>query len=322
AGRTAAADWQSSPSLVPEQVAANELVEREMANRKNLVIVRAGDASLHEEWLSGPDERNWDLIVNYFGDDPQRYRRDDVRRVDSKGPKWPALHDLVQKFTGDIFGYERVWLPDDDLRATKVGINSLFDIFEKHTLALAQPALTRDSHLGHLITLRNRSFQLRFTNFVEIMAPCFSRDFLKQMLPSFNANLTGWGLDFVWPTKVPDWTRIAIIDGFTVCHTRPVGGPNYQHLAADGKTPHQELREVLAKYGLTAVDPPYVRGGIDKSDRRLSIYDNTARELIDNIVIGYLPELGDYPQALMTLLRPNLNALCIGSIAPAVLKAS
>ena len=52
-----------------------------MAKRQNLVIVRAGNSSLHEEWLTGAEERNWDLIVNYFGDDPQRYRRDDVRVV-------------------------------------------------------------------------------------------------------------------------------------------------------------------------------------------------------------------------------------------------
>jgi hypothetical protein len=80
------------------------VAERQMARRKNLVIVRAGDSSLHEEWLQGEGERNWDLIVNYFGDDPQRYRKDDVQRIDSKGPKWPALHDLVQKLGEDAFG--------------------------------------------------------------------------------------------------------------------------------------------------------------------------------------------------------------------------
>ena len=202
-----------------------------MMGRRNLVILRAGDTSLHEQWLEGGTERNWDLIVNYFGDNAQRYRQDDARRIDSKGPKWPALHDLIRQLGDEVFRYERVWLPDDDLRASKDGINALFDIFEKHRLALAQPALTPDSHLGHLITLRNRSFRLRFTNFVEIMAPCFSRDFLKEMLPTFNENLSGWGLDFLWPSRIADWTRIAIIDAVSVCHTRQVGGPNYQHLA-------------------------------------------------------------------------------------------
>ena len=218
-----------------------------MTDRRNLVILRAGDTSLHEQWLTGAGERNWDLIVNYFGDDAQRYRQDDVRRIDSKGPKWPALHDLIADLGADVLRYEQVWLPDDDLRATKDGINTLFDIFEKHHLALAQPALTPDSHLGHLITLRNRSFILRFTNFVEIMAPCFSRDFLKEMLPTFNENLSGWGLDFLWPSRIADWTRIAIIDAVAVCHTRPVGGPNYQHLRSGGKDPRLEMRRIAGQ---------------------------------------------------------------------------
>jgi hypothetical protein len=296
-----------------------------MARRKNLVIVRAGDSSLHEEWLQGEGERNWDLIVNYFGDDPQRYRKDDVRRIDSKGPKWPALHDLVQKLGEDAFGYDYVWLPDDDLRTTKDGINSLFDIAAKHGLTLSQPALTRDSHLGHLITLRNRSFHLRFTNFVEIMAPCFSRDFLKQALPSFNENLSGWGLDMLWPTKIADWTRIAIVDAVTVCHTRPLGGPNYRHLAETGKTSEQEAQELVNKYRLSA-ERPYIRGGIDTAGRRLSIYDSTARDLFDSIIMGYLPEVGQHPHLLLQLVRPNVNHLCIGTLSavpppPAALRA-
>jgi hypothetical protein len=146
------------------------------------------------------------------------------------------------------------------------------------------------------------------------------------MLPSFNANLSGWGLDFIWPTGISDWTRIAIIDAVTICHTRPVGGPNYGHLAASGKSPHEEMREVMAKHGLTAVEQPYMRGGIDKSDRQLSIHDGTARQLIERILVGYLPELGKYPEALMALVRPNLkylgeNAASIVPSAP-VLKAS
>src|SRR2546423_553078 len=46
--------------------------------RRNLVIVRAGDTSLHENWLAGPVDRNWDLIVSYYGDDPERFRAPDV----------------------------------------------------------------------------------------------------------------------------------------------------------------------------------------------------------------------------------------------------
>jgi len=35
--------------------------------RKNLVIVRAGDQSLHPSWLEGPEERNWETILIYSG---------------------------------------------------------------------------------------------------------------------------------------------------------------------------------------------------------------------------------------------------------------
>lgn len=296
-----------------------------MTSRRNLVILRAGDASLHEQWLEGGTERNWDLIVNYFGDDAQRYRRDDVRRIDSKGPKWPALHDLIRQLGDEVFAYERVWLPDDDLRASKDGINALFDIFAKHRLMLAQPALTPDSHLGHLITLRNRAFRLRFTNFVEIMAPCFSRDFLREMLPTFNENLSGWGLDLLWPSRIADGSRIAIIDAVGVCHTRPVGGPNYQHLRNGGKDPRQEMGELLVKYGLTP-QIPFVRGGIDLAERRLCADDATACDLIERIVVGYLPEFSKHPDLLMKLVRPNLERLAQGAAAAApataALKAS
>jgi hypothetical protein len=126
-------------------------------------------------------------------------------------------------------------------------------------------------------------------------------------IASFNANLSGWGLDFVWPTQVADWTRLAIVDAVAVCHTRPIGGPNYRHLAAAGKSPYQEMSELLANYGLTQTERPIVRGGIDKLNRCLSMYDSTARELIDTILIGYLADVGKYPEALTALVRPNID---------------
>jgi hypothetical protein len=280
-------------------------VGRQVSRRRNLVIVRAGDTSLHEQWLAGDGERNWDLIVSYFGDDPDRFRKVDVQRIDSKGQKWPALHNLIQRNGPDVFCYDHVWFPDDDLSATKVGINLLFDIVDKYGLALAQPALTLDSYHTYLITLYNKSFFLHFTNFVEIMAPCFNRDFLKQMFKSFNENQSGWGLDLLWPTRISDWSRIAIIDAVTVCHTRPLfSGPSYHHLAHAGKDPKQEFKELLIKFGITP-HQPFVRGAIDNSGRRLSMYDSTARELIESIVFGYLPRA----QLAMNLVRPNLDQL-------------
>jgi hypothetical protein len=48
--------------------------------KQHLVVVRAGDNSLHPHWLAGDGDRTWDLVVSYFGDDPDIFKVDDVVR--------------------------------------------------------------------------------------------------------------------------------------------------------------------------------------------------------------------------------------------------
>ncbi|KQD91136.1 hypothetical protein APD30_09305 [Acinetobacter baumannii] len=36
---------------------------------KNLIVVRCGDKSLHEKWVS--TEANYDIALSYFGDNPK-----------------------------------------------------------------------------------------------------------------------------------------------------------------------------------------------------------------------------------------------------------
>ena len=43
-----------------------------MSDRRFLTIVRAGNGSLHPAWLAGVGSRSCDIIVRYFGDDPDR----------------------------------------------------------------------------------------------------------------------------------------------------------------------------------------------------------------------------------------------------------
>lgn len=220
--------------------------------RKNLVIVRAGDASLHEGWLPPPDApRSFDLAVSYFGRNPDAYRRDDVPRLDGVGPKWRGLYELLASGVINWWDFDYICLPDDDLAASPEVFETLFAQMRAHDLALAQPALTPDSHISHAITLHNPRFQLRRTNFVEAMAPVFSCELLARVLPTFVANDSGWGIDWLWQQYLDRPQRdSAIIDAAQVCHTRPVGGPNYERLVAEGRSPHDEMRALLARYGL------------------------------------------------------------------------
>jgi Protein of unknown function (DUF707) len=257
--------------------------------RQNLVIVRAGNNSLHPEWMKAAGARNWDIVVNYFGDDPNLYREADVTRIDGKGPKWPALHQLIQANPGFALDYEYIWLPDDDLSTTKADINSLFDLMRLYKLEVAQPALTWDSYFSHIITLRNKMTKIRFTNYVEVMAPCLNAAMLRKAAPLFGSNLSGWGLDFLWAKLAEDpENRIAIIDDVAVRHTRPVGGPNYNVLREKGISPWDELRALCTAHGLDEQPILLTYKAIRRNNVVITAENNRYR-FISDFVLGYLP---------------------------------
>jgi hypothetical protein len=241
--------------------------------------------------LKGADARNWDIVVNYFGDDPDKYKQPDVVRIDSKGPKWPALQELIQSHPEFISDYEYIWLPDDDLLATKTDVNRLFDLVKSYKLEVAQPALTWDSYYSHITTLRNSMTKIRFTNYVEVMAPCLCSAMLRKALPLFNSNLSGWGLDYLWSALVEDpLNDIAIIDEVTVRHTRPVGGPNYKLLRETGVSPWDELRILCKAHGL-GEEPVLVTHKAIRHDNTVITAEKNRYRFTSDFVLGYLPAL-------------------------------
>jgi len=218
---------------------------------KNLVIVCAGEESLHENWTAGPDESLFDLAVIYYGERENRYRERADFYLMQKGLKWRLLHSFLGTMAGEMDSYDYVWFPDDDLMADTSSINRLFEIMAEYELDLAQPSLAPESYINHRITRRRSSF-LRYTNFVEVMAPAFSLPALKKCSPMFAEAVTGWGMDVIWPHKVnPTFEKdnVAIIDAVSVTHTRPLNlsGGFYGSL---GKSPHEEMNALLKRYGL------------------------------------------------------------------------
>lgn len=234
--------------------------------------MRAGDQSLHETWLREDPGRTWDLIVSYYGDDPARFLADDVVRTASKGPKMPSLGDLLRTRVPELSAYDYVFLPDDDLLFPEGGISRLFRICRAHDLILCQPALSHDSFVGHAITLHRPAFRVRWTDWVEIMAPCFQRAALDACLPTFDENISGWGIDSLWPRILRHHPgRIGIVDAVQMTHTRPFGGPNYRHLREKRLDPVDELAALLDRHGLRASHA--VCGGIGLDGRELPADD-------------------------------------------------
>jgi hypothetical protein len=214
----------------------------------NLVVVRCGDHSLHDEWLGA--SRNWDLAVSYFGaDESKRFASADyVHRF--KGGKWDGLFAFFSEHPECLEKYDYVWLPDDDIKTTCADISTMFACMTENKFELAQPSLSGESFLSHLISLRNPIFEYRNVNLVEIMVPILDRRLMKQVLPLFKSTKSGFGFDFVWNRFTNDpLRRVAIIDKVQVTHTRPVGGPLHQLIAAGKETREQEQERFLAGYG-------------------------------------------------------------------------
>ncbi|RZI81965.1 MAG: hypothetical protein EOP38_17520 [Rubrivivax sp.] len=238
-----------------------------MPRQRNLVVLRAGRNSLHARWFDKGAPRNWDLYICPYQEMPEQGDLDLTMGRVINGPKWTGLRELLNEWDG-WRDYDQVWLPDDDILASQESINLLFDMAEALSFDLCQPALDEDSYYAHYMTMRNRSCFARRVAFVEIMAPCFSGQVLQDLLPTFDETTTGWGwgLDSLWP-KLLDYRNVGIIDGVTVCHTRPVGKFRDDEL---DRLVHEEADRVMEDHDCSLIQTTYSMIGPDLQAMPLS----------------------------------------------------
>src|SRR4029453_1724079 len=91
--------------------------------RRCLVILRAGNRSLHTAWFdpNHRDQRLWALHLSYFGASANPFfgRPSDVTLSFEQGPKNIGPADCADRrpepFRRPLNSYEWIWLPDDDL---------------------------------------------------------------------------------------------------------------------------------------------------------------------------------------------------------------
>jgi hypothetical protein len=156
-----------------------------------LALFRAGANSLHRAAVERLPAQNFDYALSWFGDaEPEAPGAAFVHR--QQGAKWPGLEQTLLAHWDRLQHYRYVWLPDDDLLCVPENVSRLFAVCDELQLELAQPALTRDSYFTHVVTLQHSEFQLRFTNFVEIMAPVLSIDMLARVFPTLAGNISGY----------------------------------------------------------------------------------------------------------------------------------
>lgn len=92
---------------------------------------------------------------------------------------------------------------------------------------------------------------LRYTNFVELMAPTFTTKFLNTTVrETLTEAYTGWGLDFVWPflLKFPR-DKIAIVDSVCLGHKDVKEGRKRVYSTNMPRNEYEEKDFQLEKWG-------------------------------------------------------------------------
>jgi hypothetical protein len=194
---------------------------------KNLIILRAGDRSLHWQWLKGTRERNFDLHISYFGNraDPYPEHAGLATISFDKGSKYLGLKACIENNREQFERYDRICLPDDDLSASGDQWTRFFEIAEQTDAWIAQPALDPRSFYSHQLLVARTGLQHREVTFVEVMMPTFTRAALAECLPLFTETASSHGLDVIWSHRAVEAGRkLVVVDCAPVLHTRRVGG--------------------------------------------------------------------------------------------------
>ena len=233
------------------------------SGNQNLIILCAGDNPAHN---FGCDnfERNYDLLVIYYGNNVSSFKKkyNNINYFYNKqGYKFKLVKEYYYENEKIFKKYKNIFIPDDDLVFKTKDINLFFDIFNKNNLLLSQPSLI--GYFSHAITLHKFEFILRYTNFIEIMMPCFSNDAFKNCVNSFDETTSGWGLDYLWPKLLGyPKNKIAIIDEVFGIHPRKVGS---SELYARNKNINQEYDDFIIKNNLIKFNQE-VYGSIKKDN--------------------------------------------------------
>ncbi len=151
------------------------------------------------------------------------------RLIRDIGNKWQLALRHLNPASVSEFDFLFFW--DDDLAADHFDPQRFVQIMRTNRLSVAQPSIQSRYGLSHEITkhrptpppLRTRDgkpcFDIvgRLTNFVEIMAPVFTREGWREFYTYLNpGNDSGWGYDYI------PLGRKGIVDALPVVHTRPV----------------------------------------------------------------------------------------------------
>jgi Protein of unknown function (DUF707) len=228
------------------------LLALEMVARPSrfLLISRVGPQSLHGHWLGDTGERGFDIILSAYSGAVADPCRPGVVFEYRPGTKVAGYAAIFEAHAALIARYDYIALFDDDLLVDCARIMQLFEIISSQNLKIAQPALTHDSHFTFGALLRDRSFRLRYVNYIEMMCPVFRADTFENIKPLFSLGYES-GIDLIWCNLVCESSfDFAVIDAVTVQHTRAVGATKSANGFTGVRRYEDDIYAILARFAL------------------------------------------------------------------------
>lgn len=197
-----------------------EKVRLDGSYKKNAVFVPVGKDSLHRQLLKG--DADFDLHLLIYDGSYNKFCNDSDFVACDAGYKMDMTYRYLHRRPELFEKYEYFFLLDDDIVISTEDVNRLFSMMREYQLKIAQPSLVM-SYYTYKHTAFHPFYILRYTNFVEMMMPCFSRDALKAVLPTFEQKIRWCGIEMHWPVLVgSNHKDMAIVDAVSAKHTRPV----------------------------------------------------------------------------------------------------
>ena len=250
-------------------------VETRISSRprsRNLIILRAGDSSLHGSWLArASDVRNWDLHISYFGSRgaPVSFDRPNITwSQDDDSNKWAGIATALSRGKFPLDEYEYIALLDDDIITTAGALSRAFDLAREYNLAACQMSLYQDSFFEFVTWLRHPFLKLHYTSRVELMAPILRAYIMKRITPYLPLQNNLWAMDHIVGTFAGERPRsVAVLDEVSVLHTRAYrSGATYSVFSGAALTPKQAERRFLEEHGFSHLELR-VDGGVTKGGR-------------------------------------------------------
>lgn len=197
-----------------------EKVRLDGSYKKNAVFVPVGKDSLHRQLLKG--DADFDLHLLIYDGSYNKFCNDSDFVACDAGYKMDMIYRYLHRHPELFEKYEYFFLLDDDILISTEDVNRLFSMMREYQLKIAQPSLVM-SYYTYKHTAFHPFYILRYTNFVEMMMPCFSRDALKAVLPTFEKEIRWCGIEMHWPVLVgSNHKDMAIVDAVSAKNTRSV----------------------------------------------------------------------------------------------------